>query len=172
MPQRVEWDRIVVATPAYRALELAGLAGRLQGFGLFVESQCQATCGGFRPEDELRATRSEPPDGVDAITSEDKPTKARTFIAPFSYIEVWGLDPKTLTVIDRQQGFDSQKLAEPPYKGLNMSDGDAQKYLAKRVAGLIDVSIGAAVMQSEINTRRGLVRVGPLREVQPEAEPK
>ena len=45
MPQRLEWDRIVIATPAYRALELKGLASKLQGFGLFSEPLCQGRCG-------------------------------------------------------------------------------------------------------------------------------
>jgi hypothetical protein len=50
MPERKEWDRIVIATPAYRALELNGLASKLQGFGLFSEPLCQGRCG-----DDLRS---------------------------------------------------------------------------------------------------------------------
>src|SRR5947208_13602334 len=41
MPQRLEWDRIVVATPAYGALKKSGIAGKLRGFGLFIEPLCQ-----------------------------------------------------------------------------------------------------------------------------------
>ena len=44
MSQRLEWDRIVIATPAYQALELSGLASKLQGFGLFSQPLCQAGC--------------------------------------------------------------------------------------------------------------------------------
>jgi len=172
LPQRGEWDRIVVAAPAYRALAVDGLGSRQQGFGLFVESQCQAACGGFRSEDQARAIAREPPDGVDAVTSEDKPIKARTFIAPFSYIEVWVLDPKTLAVVDRQQGFDSQKLAEPPEKALDLTDGEAREYVTKRITALIDVSIGTAVVHAEPSLRRGTVEVGPVKEVQPESEPR
>jgi len=172
MPERMEWDRIVVATPAYRALELNGLGTKQQGFGIFAETQCQAGCGGFRPEDSAKAIAREPPDGVDAITSEDKPIKARTFIAPFSYISVWVLDPKTLTVLDRQEGFDSQKLAQPPEKPLDLSQSDGQKYILMRIANLIDLSVGEAVMRSEVNARRGTVEIGPIKEVRPDSEPK
>jgi hypothetical protein len=172
MPERLEWDRIAVAMPAYRALELHGLGGRLQGFGLFAETQCQAGCGGLGPQAELKAIMREPPDGVDAITSEDKPIKARTFIAPFSYIAVWILDPKTLTVLDRQESFDSQKLAQPPEKPLDLSQAEGQKYIAMRIANLIDLSVGEAVMRSEVNARRGTVEVGPIKEVKPDNEPK
>jgi len=168
MPQRLEWDRIVVATPAYRALEQNGMASRLQGFGIFDEQLCQASCG--NPFDPVpRELAPEPPDGVDAVTMEDKTIKARTFLAPFSYIEVWVLDPKTLAVLDKQQSFDSQKLAEPSYKlPLDLSEADAQKYLASRFVSLVELSIGTAVIHSEINSRHGKVEVGPVREVDPD----
>jgi hypothetical protein len=86
----------------------------------------------------------------------------------FSYIEVWVLDPKTLAVLDKQQAFDNQKLAEPGYKmPLDFSQSDAKKYLAGGLVGLIDLSIGAAVMHSEINARRGQVEVGEPKLVDP-----
>jgi len=172
MPQRREWDRIVIVTPGYRALELKGLAPRLQGFGLFAETACQAACGGPRPEDEARASMQEPPDGVDAITSEDKPIKARTFVAPFSYIEVWVLDPKTLAVLDRQQALDRQKLAEPVYRPLDLSDDAGQRYIAMRIANLIDLSVAQAVQHSEINARHGIVEFGRVKEASPDAGPQ
>lgn len=162
MPQRMAWHRIVVVTPAYRALDQSGLPGKLQGFGVFSEPRCQAGC------DYRRPTIGEQPDGVDALTSEDKTIKARTFLAPFSYVTVWVLDPRTLAVLDRQQSFDSQKLAEPEHKApLDPSKGDAQKYLMGRIANLIELSVGAAVTQSEIGLPRGNVEVGPVKEVDP-----
>ena len=166
--QRLEWDRIVVATPAYQALESDGLGSKLQGFGTFAQSQCQASCGGFGVADHVRAAAAEPTDGVDAVTSEDKAIKARTFLAPFSYIEVWVLDPKTLTVLDQQPSHSSQKLAESVWKPLDFDGGAGQKYLAMRIANLIELSVSEAVDRSEINTRRGTVEVGPVKEVQPE----
>jgi hypothetical protein len=102
------------------------------------------------------------------VTSEDKAIKARTYVAPFSYVTVWVLDPKTLAVLDKQQSFDSQKLAEPEHKApLDPNSGDAQRYLLGRIANLIELSVGGAVMQSEINSRRGEVDVGPIKEVAP-----
>jgi len=165
MPERGEWDRIVVATLAYRALDINGM--QVAGFGLFSEPLCQAGCPGLGlvPRD----LPSEPLDGVDAVTSENKSIKARTFLAPFSYIEVWVLDPKTLAILDKQERFDNQKLAEPRYKpSLDFSQSDAQKYLVGRIASLIEMSVGEAVMHSEVNARRGKVEVGEVREVKPD----
>ena len=160
LPQRQEWDRIVVATPAYRALELNGLANKLQGFGLFAQPLCQHCPVSF---DGNPSTGMANTGGVDAVTSEDETIRARTYIAPYSYIQIWVLDPKTLAVIDRQQRFDSLKLAEPEYKGVAMTP----EYLVGRVSQLIDASVGDAVMRSEVNLRRGKAEVGEPRLVNP-----
>lgn len=169
VPQRREWDRIVVATPAYRTLASNGLGSKLSGMGLFSEPLCQGGCGGWIRRDDARFLDQEPPDGVDAVTSEDKPIKARTYLAPYSYITVWILDPETLAVVDKQQGFDNQKLAEPVYKApLNLDQTETQQYLNRRVAGLISLSIGEAVLRSEVNAKRGIVEVGEIKIVKPE----
>ena len=169
MPQRLEWYRIVVATPAYRALNQNGMAGKLQGFGVFNENLCQAGCGNPLLPGPGSELAPEPPDGVPATTMDDTPIRARTYIAPFSYIEVWVLDPKTLAVLDKQQGLDSQKLAEPSYKPpLDASDADVQKYLASRFVNLVELSIGEAVMHSEVNLLPGKVDVGPVKVVEPD----
>lgn len=172
IPERAQWERIVVATPAYRALDLDGMASKLQGFGVFSERLCKTGCanplGGIP-----RELTPEPLDGVDAVTRDDEKIKARTFLAPFSYVAVWVLDPKTLAVLDKQQGFDNKKLAEPHHKpALDLSQSDAQQYLLGRIVTLINTSIGAAVMTSEINERRGKVEVGEPELVDPSAPKK
>lgn len=172
MPERAQWERIVVATPAYRALDLDGMASKLQGFGVFSERLCKTGCATFLGGIPRELT-PEPLDGVDAVTRDDEKIKARTFLAPFSYIAVWVLDPKTLAVLDKQQGFDNQKLAEPHHKpALDLSQSDAQQYLLGRMVTLINTSIGAAVMNSEINERRGKVEVGEPELVDPSAPKK
>lgn len=167
MPQRLEWDRILVATPAYRGLELRGLAGRLDGFGLFSEPLCQG-CGSPFDPNPATPLRPESRDG-DALTSGDETIQAKTYIAPFSYVDVWVLDPKTLAVLDKQERFESQKLAEPGYKPMV---ADIEKYLASRIYNLIELSIGDAVMHSEINDRQGKVEVGEPQKVDPGAGKK
>jgi hypothetical protein len=44
LPQRHEWHRIVVATPAYKALAINGMASKLSGVGVFSQPLCQAGC--------------------------------------------------------------------------------------------------------------------------------
>jgi hypothetical protein len=168
VPQRLEWDRIVVATPAFRALARDGMAGKLQGFGVFNQPQCQAGCPNWRVNGS--GVEAEPLDGVDAVASDDTTFKAKTFIAPYSYIKVWILDPKTLEILDVQQGFDSQKLAEQRHKP-PMESADWQNYLAGRIVALIEMSVGEAVLRSEINTPKGVGTVGPIRRIDPDELP-
>jgi hypothetical protein len=161
MPQRLEWDRIVVATPAFRALARDGMASKLQGFGVFNEPQCQAGCPTKIPGNDVAA---EPLDGVDTVSSDNKTFKVKTYIAPYSYIKVWVLDPKTLEILDVQQGFDSQKLAEQRHKpAMDMTEW--QNYFAGRVVSLIEMSVGEAILRSEINAPKGVGSVGPIRRI-------
>ena len=71
-------------------------------------------------------------------------------------------------MIDTQQGFDSQKLAEPVSKpALDVGDERGQKYVARRVTALIDRSVSTAVMRSELNGGTPNVEVGEIRDVTP-----
>jgi hypothetical protein len=163
MPQRLEWDRIVVATPAYRAQGFDGMASKLQGFGLFLQPLCQSDAAisceyGFRP-----------PSGPHALTPENKVIAANAFLAPFSYIEVWVLDPKTLAVLDKQQGFDNQKLADPTARMLDISQDANRQFLASRINSLIELSIDRAVKHTELS---GKVEVGEPRVVKPDDDKK
>jgi len=123
---------------------------------------CQTGC--YKPWDEINP---EPLDGVSALTSDDKTTRARTFVAPFSYINVWVLDPKTLEVLDRQRSLDHQKLAES-VNTPRMSQTEMQAYLARRIIGLIATSAGEAVLRSDATLRRGEVEIRTIKRVPPD----
>ena len=136
------------------------MASKLQGFGLFLQPLCQSdwnSCDhGFRPGS-----------GPEAVTPENKVIATNSFLAPFSYIEVWILDPKTLAVLDKQERFANQKLADSRARILDISQNENREFLASRVNNLIELSVGEAVMHSEIN-HRGRVEVGEPKVVNPD----
>jgi len=110
---------------------------------------------------------AEPLDGVDAVSSDNTTFKAKTYVAPYSYIKVWVLDPKPLEILDVQQGFDSQKLAEQRHKpAMDMTGW--QNYFAVRVVSLIEMSVAEAVVRSEIIAPKGRGIVGPIRRIDPD----
>jgi len=81
---------------------------------------------------------------------------------------VWVLDPKTLAVLDKQESFDNQKLADPTARALDVGKSSNREFLAARVDSLIELSLGAAVMHSELNLRKGKVEVGEPRLTNPD----
>lgn len=109
------------------------------------------------------------PGDVEALTSDGDTIRARNYVAPYSYIDVWILDAKTLAILDKQERFDSQKLAEPRYKPL---PANAEQYLFGRMASLIDSSVSEAVTHSELNSRQGRVEVGEPIVVDPKTRGK
>ena len=72
------------------------------------------------------------------------------------------LDPKTLAVLDMQQGFDSRQLAEQSHKPrLDTSELETQRYRAMRMVNLIELSVGEAVKHSEISLRTARWKSAP-----------
>jgi hypothetical protein len=157
MTERMEWDRIVIATPAYKAFSLNGVPGRLAGFGVFY----QPLGNRFIFSGDL---------GEDAVTPEGKFTRARNYAAPFSFIDIWVLDAKTLKVLDRQKRFDNIKVYDPASDSVTISGNVSPQVLMKYVSSLIERSVNAAVTHTEALPKRGAVDVGEIKEIKPGAE--
>ena len=157
MPQRLEWERIYVVTPAYSALERDGMAAKLQGLGVYTQplrSNLEDFFG--EPSRDMHSGQT--------VTTPDKlETKSSAYVAPYSYIEVWVLDPKTLAVIEKRATYDSQKLYDPS-GSLDMSQNIDKKVLAQRIMSLIDRSVYKAVTGNE---RRGTVELRDGKVVNP-----
>ena len=103
---RSQWDRIVVATPAHRPKGKDGLPTRMEGLGVFWQVLCESNvrwcwAPGLRPME-----------GPLATTPEGEEIFANTYVAPFTFIDVWVLDPKTLAVLDKTTSFGHRKLTD------------------------------------------------------------
>lgn len=152
---RSGWDRIVVATPAFRAKGEDGLPTRLQGIGVFWQLLCESNvrwCGsGFRP-----------PEGPKARTPEGEEIFANTYVAPFTYIDVWVLDATTLAVLDRTTSLGHRKLASPAGTAMGIVAAD-EGFITRELTAQIDAAVLEAV---ELSGLRGSVEVrerGPVR---------
>lgn len=150
MPDRTQWDRIVVITPAYSLMSRSGLASRLHGLGVFTQPLCQSN-----PQSCELGMRG--PSGIEADTPGGKTVQANYYVAPYSYIETWVLDPRTLEVLDKRTTYDSQKLVDP-YGALDLNQSISKEFFAARIVALIDHSVQDAVRATEL---RGTVEVSP-----------
>lgn len=157
-PRRAGWHRIVVALPAYRVLDRDGLPTRVEGFGLFMQPNCQsdpASCGlAFRPKGF----------GAKVRTPEGEETQANFFVAPYSCVSIVILDPATLAVLEREQVLDHQKLFDPLAGTLDLGQNIPKAVLAGQVVNVIERSVGSAIARTEL---AGKVEIHEVREVKP-----
>lgn len=159
---RQAWDRIVVVTPAYRLFDHDGLSVnsdmiKLEGFGVFTQRG-----GNANPDADYGVNHG---NRARTLSPQMKEVKSQSFIAPFSYVEIWVLDAKDLSLIDKQIRYDHQKLADPLSGSLDINQSIPKTFLANQVRGVIEGSIQEAVMQSKMNEKNGVVEVGPLQPV-------
>ena len=170
--QRQKWDLILVATPTYVRSDFNGMATKLEGFGVFTQP---LVGGSFSFPTDTYGDQSALASPLidyhfanqhreDAITPDKKPVKSKTYVAPFSYIKVWILDPSTLAVLDEQKRFQNQKIADPLSDSLDLNLSISKEFMAQQMIALIDNSIHSAVAQSEKNGARGTVEIGPVTE--------
>jgi hypothetical protein len=152
---RAGWDRIMVALPADRYLDEAGLATRMRGFGLMAQGQCQTdpiSCGnGFRA-----------PSGPMAQTPSGKEIAANTFVAPFAFVEIVTLDPKTLAVLDRSASYGHRKLADESAKLDGIIDGSNKDFLARQIVELVQTSTADAMASGILKGNVDVREKGPV----------
>lgn len=154
-PERAQWDRIIVVTPAYHPYEANGMGGRLIGFGIFYQPNCRTP-----------RCRNQFWDGTEkGVTPDDKPIQVSRFVAPFAFLDIWVLDAKTLTVIDRQRTYDSFKVFDPQSASLLIYDNISAEVQTKYVFSTIETAVEKAVAHSGVLNRSGIVNVGDIKEV-------
>ncbi len=145
MPQRRDWDRIIVVTPTYVFSEHSGMGTKLNGLGVYVQPQESGRLEGEGFSADIDPTMQ----GESATTGPDgKKSQSKLFVAPFSYLQVVTLDAKTLQVIGKNARYDFQKLFDPNSAALNVENSLTADFLADRIVSLIELSAGRAVNES------------------------
>jgi hypothetical protein len=159
---RAQWDRIVVAMPAYRYHSQDGLATRMQGIGMFAQPLCQSDTGwgnrmgscdsGFRP-----------PSGPEALTPEGKTLAANTYLAPYSFVEIFVLDAHTLAVLDRQTSFGHRKLTDMSGNAMGVGSEGSREFVNRQMLEVITGSIADAVENTQLKGSVEVLEKGPAK---------
>jgi hypothetical protein len=160
---RAQWDRIVVAMPAYRYHSQDGLAARMQGIGMFAQPLCQGdmsmstdrigSCDyGFRP-----------PSGPEALTPEGKNIAANTYLAPYSFVEVFVLDAHSLAILDRQTSFGHRKLTDMSGNAMGVGSEGSREFVNKQMLEVITGSIADAVEGTQLRGNVDVLEKGPAK---------
>ena len=142
---RTGWDRIMVALPAYRFHDEAGLANRMKGFGIVQQGQCQSDSS-FRPDRIGSCDQGfRPQSGPAALTPKGEEIAANTFVAPFAFVEIVTLDPKTLAVLDRSANYGHRKLTDETGKLTGIVNGSNSEFLAAQIVEVVQSSTAEAM---------------------------
>ena len=152
MPQRADWDTIIVVTPKFQLSERSGMGSKLEGIGIYVqplESGMLESGGG----DILGS------DGELTITPDGKPGKrSSVYVAPYNYTQTWVFDAKTLKVLETSARYEFQRVYDPDSTALNVANSIPIAKLAEVMTSFIERSVarggGEALPSIEIGEIR------------------
>ena len=149
LPERQGWDRIILATPAYRPLDGNAMPGRIQGMGIFAQPLCATW-------DNCDFRTSVQSGGQQVTTPDGRTVSSSRFIAPYVSLRVSILDPKTLAVVESQEVFSHEKYFDPMSDSMDMMEMVPKRFLAMKLIELVEVTAREAVAQTQL---RGQVEV-------------
>lgn len=159
LPQRANWDQIIVLTPYYRLSEMRGLAGKLHGVGVYVQGLDTNVDDAGNPVTggalSVEGAETKLPDGTPGYRSSK-------YIALYAYTQIWVLDAKTLAVIKNEPWMFDEKIYDPQSPALDVSKMLSPEQLAERFEAFTERAAGRALAQT-----MPMVEAGELREVGP-----
>jgi hypothetical protein len=167
MPERAKWSKIIVAVPKFLLSERENMGPKLSGLGIYVQPLGSDSISGT----EVNINGTDIDNGSDSKTAtpQGKVGRSKQFVAPFSYIQVYTLDPKTMQVIEKNARHDYQKLSDPESTALDVEKSLPPEFLAARMERLIERSAARAAGEAEDATR---IDIGDVKVVKPDAAPK
>ncbi|TAG04441.1 MAG: hypothetical protein EAZ30_04875 [Betaproteobacteria bacterium] len=155
MPQRKDWDQIVLVTPKWLLSARSGMGSKLTGVGLYVQplEGGSISVDGSNFESEIGLSL-----GDDVETPNKDQVRSKTYLAPFFYATVTTLDAKTMKVITQESRHDFRKIYDPESTAI-----DVQKSIpADKLAGMIDRFMETAAFRS-MTKQSSSVEIGPVR---------
>ncbi len=159
VPQRMTWEKIIVATPKYLQAERMGMGPKLHGLGIYVQPLTGSTLEGQEGNPDIDVSGQ----GLsDTTNPEDgKKNQSKIYVAPYSYIQVYVLDAKTLRVLEKNARHDFTKLNDPTSIALDVGRSIPPEMLAKSIGALIERSAARAVGETEVGVSVTIEEVKP-----------
>lgn len=156
MPQRSQWDQIIVATPTYRFSERKGLASKLHGVGVYVRN----LRGGRLNDVDLDDFGGE--ETINPNSGEVR-RRSKQYVALYSYLQLWVLDARTLQVISSEPYLFDEKLFDPESTSIDVMAQLTPETLAEKLEIFVQRTSSLALTRS----LGGVVEPGELKQVPP-----
>jgi hypothetical protein len=143
MPQRSDWDTIIVVTPKFQFSERKGMGSKLEGIGVYVQP---LESGKLSNEDGADILGSE---GEETITPDGDPGKRSTrYVAPYNYTQTWVFDAKTLKVVETSARYEFQRVYDQNSTAIDVAKSIPLDKLAGILSTFIERSVARGVGES------------------------
>jgi hypothetical protein len=148
MPERMQWDRIIVITPKYLFPSRDRMASKLAGLGVYVQPLHSATggAGGVGGIEEIA------PGGVtadeDTTDAGGEHNRSSRYLAPYFYTQLWILDAKSLTVLDTEERYDYQKIYDWRWTATDVQRNLSPEQMAEAVSAFVERSAARATREA------------------------
>lgn len=140
MPQRADWDTIIVVTPKYLFSERRGMGTKLEGIGIYVQPLGSA---GMQDDAGAEILGSE---GEDTITPDGKPgIRSKVYVAPYNYTQTWVFDAKTLKVLETSARYEFQRVYDQTSTAVNVAKSIPAAKLAEVLSKFVERSVARGV---------------------------
>lgn len=140
MPQRADWDTIIVVTPKFLFSERSGMGSKLEGIGIYVQPLESANLQDDAGAEILGS------DGEDTITPDGKPgVRSKVYVAPYNYTQTWVFDAKTLKVLETSARYEFQRVYDQTSTALNVANSIPAAKLADVLSKFVERSVARGV---------------------------
>ena len=142
MPQRMEWDTIIVVTPKFQFSARKGMGSKLEGIGIYI----QPLEGGGLTDDGTEILGI---DGEETVTPDGAPGKRSSrYIAPYNYTQTWVFEAKTLRVLETSARYEFQRVYDQNATAIDIAKSIPIDKLAQVLSNFIERSVARGVGES------------------------
>ena len=155
MPQRMDWDTIIVVTPKFQFSERKGMGSKLEGIGIYVQPLEKGSLG------ELADSSNDilGSDGEETITPDGKPGKrSGRYLAPYNYTQTWVFEAKTLTALETSARYEFQRVYDQHSTAINIANSIPSEKLGEVLANFIERSVARGVGEALPSVEIGEIR--------------
>ena len=140
LPQRKDWDTIIVVTPKFQFSGRKGMGTKLEGIGVYVQP---LESGSLSGDDGAEILGSE---GEETITPEGKPGKRSSrYVAPYNYTQTWVFDAKTLKVLESSARYEFQRIFDNESTAINVARSISVEKLGEILSNFVERSVARGV---------------------------
>ena len=155
MPERKDWDRIILVAPRFLNPERDGMGTKLHGIGIYIQPVGRSSPSEMAGDLETAAN-------PDTISPTGEKSTSYTYVAPYFYAQLWVIDAKTMKVLETNERYDFQRIYDPKSTAIDVAQQVPVDVLTNMVEKFVERASARA-----LNDQQGEVIIKEPRLVNP-----